>query len=70
MVCPEQIRLQELYEAPVRRWAQIQASFQLFGQTTDMTSEMRRRAVAERVAAKARLITHRQNCNMCRTSGT
>jgi hypothetical protein len=70
MVCPEQIRLQQLYEASVRRWAQIQASFQLFGQVTDMTLEMRGRALAERVAAKARLITHRQNCNTCRTSGT
>jgi hypothetical protein len=70
MVCPEQIRLQELYEASVRRWAQIQASYQLFGQPTSMTLEIRKRALAERVAAKARLITHRQNCKMCRSSST
>jgi hypothetical protein len=70
MVCPEQIRLQKLYEASVRRWAQIQASFQLFGQPTDITLEMRRRALAQRVSAKARLITHRQKCNACRSSST
>jgi hypothetical protein len=70
MVCPEQIRLQQLYDASVRRWAQIQASSQLFGQPTDLTLEIKKRALAERVAAKARLIMHRQNCNTCRSSGT
>jgi hypothetical protein len=66
MVCPEQIRLQQLYEASVRRWA----SSQLFGQATDMTLEVRKRALAERVAAKARLIMHKQNCQTCRSSST
>jgi hypothetical protein len=67
MMCPEQIRLQHLYEASVRRWAQMQASFQLFGQPTDATLEVRKRALAARVAAKARLIMHQQNCKTCRS---
>jgi hypothetical protein len=69
MMCPEQIRLQDLYEASVRRWAQIQASSQLLGHPTDATLELRKRALATRVAAKARLIMHQQNCKTCRSSG-
>jgi hypothetical protein len=68
MVCPEKLRLQQLYDASVRRWAQIQASSQLFGQPTHMTLEVRKRALAERVAAKARLIMHQQNCKTCRSA--
>ena len=70
VVCAEQIRLQQLYEAAVRRWAQIQASSQLFGQPADMTFEVRKRALTERVATKARLILHQQSCKTCRSSST
>ena len=69
MMCPEQIRLQQLYEASVRRWAQIQASSQLLGQPADMTLGARKRALAARVDAKARLVMHQQNCKACRSSG-
>jgi hypothetical protein len=70
MECPELIRLQQLYEASVRRWAQVQASSQLFGQPRDMMLEIRKRALSERIAAKARLVMHKQNCNTCRSSSS
>jgi hypothetical protein len=66
MACLEKIRLQQLYDAALRRWAQIQASSQLFGQSTYMTEEVRKRVLAERNAAKARLTMHKQHCKKCR----
>lgn len=65
MVCVEKRRLQELYDAANRRWAQIQASSQLFGQATYMRLEVKERALVERNAAKARLTMHEQNCKRC-----
>jgi hypothetical protein len=69
MACLEKIRLQQLYDAALRRWAQMQASSQLFGQSTYLTEEVRKRALAERNAAKARLSMHQQHCKKC-CSGT
>jgi hypothetical protein len=66
MACLEKIPLQQLYDAALRRWAQIQASSQLFGQPTYMTEEVRKRVLAERNGAKARLTMHQQHCNACR----
>jgi hypothetical protein len=60
MVCPEKIRLQQLYNAAIRRWAQVTSS-QLFARLTYLTEEERKRALAERNAAKARLTGHQQN---------
>ncbi len=66
MDCPEEQRLQQLYEAAIRQWVQIEASSQLLGQPTHLTFEVKRRALADRNAAKARLTMHRQNCMKCR----
>jgi hypothetical protein len=66
MDCPEKIRLQQLYEAALRRCAQVQASSQLFGQATSLTEEVRQRALIDRNAAKNRLAVHTLNCNACR----
>jgi hypothetical protein len=60
MACPEYIRLQQLYEVAIRRWAQVQAS---------LSEEVRQRVLAERNAAKNRLVFHQQNCNKCRKPG-
>jgi hypothetical protein len=66
MACPEELRLQQLYDAALRRWAQIQTPSQLFEQSTYMTEEVRRRVLIERNAAKSRLSMHQQNCRKCR----
>jgi hypothetical protein len=65
MTCPEMLRLQQLYDVALRRWAQIQASSQLFGQPAFISEEARKRMQAERDAAKARLTMHLQNCKTC-----
>jgi hypothetical protein len=65
MMCPEKLRLQQLYEASVRRWA-LRATTQWFGEATYLTEEVRRRALAERNAAKTRLTMHKQHCKICR----
>ena len=66
MACPERLRLQQLYEVSLRRWAQIAASSQLFGQTTFLTDEVRLRVIADRNAAKSRLLIHQEQCKACR----
>jgi hypothetical protein len=66
MACLEKIRLQQHYDVALRRWHQVDASTQLYGQTTYMTFAVREQALAERKAAKARLTIHRQNCKKCR----
>lgn len=62
MVCTEKIRLQQHYDVAVRRWRQFDAHSQI----THLTEELRKRALAERDAAKDRLTTHQQNCKTCR----
>jgi hypothetical protein len=66
MACPERLRLQQLYEVSLRRWAQIAASSQLFGQATFLSDEVRLRVVADRNAAKSRLLMHQEQCKTCR----
>jgi hypothetical protein len=53
MVCPEKIRLQQHYDVAVRRWRQVDSHSQI----TPLTEELRKRALAERDAAKDRLTT-------------
>jgi hypothetical protein len=65
MACPERLRLQQLLEVSVRRWAQVAASSQLFGQTTFDADDVRLRVLAERNAANNRLLMHQQECNRC-----
>lgn len=62
MACLEKIRLQQHYDVAVRRWRQVDAHSQI----THLTEELRKRALAERDAAKDRLTTHQQNCKTCR----
>jgi hypothetical protein len=66
MTCPEKIRLQQLYDTAIRRWAQATLS-QLFGQSAYLTEEVRKRALVERNAVKARLTMHQQHCKKCRS---
>ena len=66
MACPEKIRLLQLYEAAIRRWAQLQASSQLLAQSTYLTEEVRKRTLIECNAAKARLTMHQRHCTKCR----
>jgi hypothetical protein len=65
MACTEKLRLQQLYEVAIRRWGQVQATSQLFGPPTLMTETMLKKALAERNAAKNRLVMHQQNCKKC-----
>lgn len=65
MACPERLRLQQLFEVSVRRWAQVAASSQLFGQPTSLTDDVRLRVLADRNAAKNRLLAHQQKCKRC-----
>jgi hypothetical protein len=66
MTCTEKIRLQQLYEVSLRCWAQMAASSQLFGQSTHLTDDVRKRVLNDRNAAKDRLLMHQQNCKACR----
>ena len=68
MACPERLRLQQLYEVSLRRWAQIAASSQLFGQSTLLTDQVRLKVIADRNAAKNRLLMHQEQCKTCRRS--
>jgi hypothetical protein len=43
--CPEKLRLQQLYDRAIRRWAQVMSS-QLFGESTYLTGEIRKRTLA------------------------
>ena len=64
MACPERLRLQQLYEVSVLWWAQVAASSQLFGEPTLHSDDVRLRVLADRNAAKNRLLVHQQKCNM------
>src|SRR5580704_8436591 len=69
MACPERLRLQQLYEVSVRRWAQVAASSQLFGQPTLPSDDVQLRVLADRNAAKNRLLVHQQRCKRCLRNG-
>jgi hypothetical protein len=66
MTCLERQRLQQLYDASLRRWGQVAASSQLFGQSAYLTEEVRLRTLAERDAAQNRLLMHQRVCGTCR----
>jgi hypothetical protein len=65
MACSEKVRLQQLCEDSIRRWAQVQAASQLFVPATLKTATVLKKTLAERDAAKHRLLMHRQNCKTC-----
>jgi hypothetical protein len=65
MTCLERVRLQQLYEAALRRWGQIQEASQMSGDNTWLVQEVKRRALIERDAAKDRLALHRRRCEIC-----
>jgi hypothetical protein len=48
MSCQDRLRLQPLYEVSLRRWAQIAAPSQLFGQPTYVTDDIRQRVLADK----------------------
>jgi hypothetical protein len=66
MQCPEQLRLHQLYEAALRRWAQVSMPTQLDGERAYLAEQVRLRVREERNAAKDRLRSHRQYCPACR----
>jgi hypothetical protein len=65
MTCLEKVRLQQLYEAAVRRWGHIHGSSQISGENTWLVQEVLRRALIERDAAKDRLKLHQRRCEVC-----
>jgi hypothetical protein len=65
MACLEKVRLQQLYEAALRRWGQIRDASQISGDNTWLVQEVKRRALIERDAAKDRLELHEQRCETC-----
>ena len=66
MSCLEKVRLQQLYEAALRRWGQIHhESSQISGDNIWLVQEVKRRTLIERDAAKARLDLHEQRCETC-----
>ena len=56
----EKVRLQQLYEAALRRWGQIHGASRISGDNTWLVQE-----VEERDAAKDRLELHEQRCETC-----
>jgi hypothetical protein len=68
MICLEKVRLQQLYEAALRRWGQILEAPQIPGDNTWLVQEVLRRALIERDAAKDRLQLHQRRCEMCSRS--
>jgi hypothetical protein len=66
MQCPEQLRLEQLYEAALRRWAQVSMPIQLDGERAYLAEQVRLRVMRERNAAKDRLRYHRLYCSACR----
>jgi hypothetical protein len=66
MTCLEKVRLQQLYEAALRRLGQIHhGSSQISGDNTWLVQEVKRRALIERDAAKDRLELHQRHCEVC-----
>jgi hypothetical protein len=62
IACGKKIRLQQLYEVTIRRWAQVQATAQLLVPPTVAAQTMTTKALVERNAAGSRLAMHQQNC--------
>ena len=65
MACLEKVRLQQLYEAALRRWGQIRDASQISGDNPWLVQEVKRRTLIERDAAKDRLELHQQRCETC-----
>jgi hypothetical protein len=65
MTCLEKVRLQQLYEAAVRRWGVIREAPRIPGDNTWLVQEVLRRALSERDAAKDRLELHQRRCELC-----
>jgi hypothetical protein len=66
MECPEHLRLQQVYEAALRRWAQVFLPTDFYGERTYLAEQVWTRVIEERDAAKSRLVAHRQCCSVCR----
>ncbi len=66
MSCLEKARLQQLYEAALRRWGQINhEASQISGDNAWLVQEVKRRALIDRDAAKDRLDLHERRCETC-----
>jgi hypothetical protein len=65
MACQERLRLELVYEESIRRWAEVQATAQLWLLSTTMSDLVLKDALSEREAAKNRLLMHKQNCKRC-----
>ena len=63
MECPEQLRLEQLYQAALRRWAHF--SMPGRGEGTYLVEEIQRRVMEERDEAKERLRVHGKHCSIC-----
>jgi hypothetical protein len=65
MDCLGKVRLQQLYDAALRRWGQIHDASQTSVENTWLSREVERRALIERDAAKDRLELHQKRCETC-----
>jgi hypothetical protein len=65
MTCLERHRLQQIYDASLRRFGQIETR-ELLGESSYLKEEVQRRTLNERDAAKKRLLMHQQACGTCR----
>jgi hypothetical protein len=68
MLCPENVRLHQLYEAALRCWAQAELSSKksdLFDASRRLALVVEKKALEERNAASERMILHEQSCQTC-----
>jgi hypothetical protein len=69
MLCPENVRLRQLYEAALRRWAQLKSSSKnsdLSAASMRLVQEIEQKALNERNAANERMVLHEQTCPICK----
>jgi hypothetical protein len=68
MSCPENLRLHQLYDSALRRWAQAELSpnkSELSDASARLALEIERKALNERNAAHERMVLHKLNCPIC-----
>jgi hypothetical protein len=68
MLCPENVRLRQLYEAALRRWEQSELSSKkgdLSDASRRLALDVEKKALEERNAANERMVLHEQSCTIC-----
>lgn len=68
VLCPENVRLRQLYEAALRRWSQAELPSKksdLSDVSRRLALEVEKKALEERNAANERMVLHEQSCPIC-----